>query len=97
MNEVVLQSLGLCIFVLIIMMVIKLNSFKWAGFVLCMRDNRNACRVLVRKPERRKWFVRLRLRRKNNIEMYLQVTVLETVDWIYVAQEKESDEFLRTS
>jgi len=56
-------------------MAIKLNSLKWAGFVVCMRDNRNACRVLVGKPERRKRFVRLRLRRKYNIEIYLKVTV----------------------
>jgi len=62
-------------FVLIIMMVIKLNSLKWVGFVLRMRDNRNVCRVLVGKPQGRKRFVRLRLRRKYNIEIYLKVTV----------------------
>jgi hypothetical protein len=64
MNEVVLQNFGLCVFVLIILMVIKLNSLKWAGFVVRMRDNRNVCRILVGKAEGRNRFVRLRLRNK---------------------------------
>jgi len=75
MNEVVLQHFGLCMFVLIIMMMINLNSLKRAGFVVRMRDNSNACRVLVGKPEGRKRFVRFRLRRKYNIEVYLKVTL----------------------
>jgi hypothetical protein len=75
MNEVVLQNSGLCMFVLIIIMATKLNSLKWAGFVVRMRVNRNACRVLVGKPEGRKRFVRLGLRTKFNIEIYLKVTV----------------------
>jgi hypothetical protein len=75
MNEVVLQNFGLCMFVLIIMMMINLNSLKRAGFVVRMTDNRNACRVLVGKPEGRKRFVRFRLRRKYNIEIYLKVTL----------------------
>jgi len=62
-------------FVLIIMVVTKLNSLKWAGFVARMRDNRNVCRVLVGKSEGRKLFVRLRLGRKYNIGIYLKVTV----------------------
>ena len=64
MNEVVLQNFGLCVFVLILLTVIKLNSLKWAGFVVRMRDNRNIRRVLVGKAEGRRRFVRLRLRSK---------------------------------
>jgi hypothetical protein len=75
MNEVVLQNLGLCMFVLKIMMVIKLNCLKWAGFVVCLRNNRNVCRVLVGKSEGRKRFVRLRLRRKCNIEKCIKIAV----------------------
>jgi hypothetical protein len=67
----VLQNFGLCVFVLKIMMVIKLNSLEGAGFVVRMRDNINVCRVLAGKPEGRKRFVRLRLRSKYNIEIYV--------------------------
>jgi hypothetical protein len=36
-----------------IIRMIKSRRMRWAGHVACMREKRNACRILVRKPEKR--------------------------------------------
>ena len=56
-----------------------------------MGEERGAYRVLVGKPEGRKRLMgRLRLRWVDNIRMALQPVRYVYVDWIWLAQDRES-------
>jgi hypothetical protein len=46
---------------------------------------RNACRILVEKPEGKRPLGRRRFRWEENIGMYLKETVWEGVNWIHLA------------
>jgi hypothetical protein len=48
---------------------------------------RNAYKILVGKPERRKSVGRSRRRGEDNIKMDVREIVLEGVDWIHLAQD----------
>ena len=50
-------------------------------------DGRNACRVLVERPERIRSLGRSRRRWKDNIKIDLQEVGLGDMDWIDMAQE----------
>jgi hypothetical protein len=54
-----------------------------------MGDMRNAYRMLVAKPEGKRPLGRLGLRWKDNIKMDLSEIVLEGMDWIYLAQDRD--------
>jgi hypothetical protein len=53
-----------------------------------MVEKRNAYRILVGKPERRKLLGRLRRRWVDNIKMYLREVGWDGMDWIHVAQDR---------
>jgi hypothetical protein len=68
------------------MSIIKARRMRWAGHVARM-EKRNACRLLVGKPEGRRPLGRPRRRLVDNIRMDL-VEVGWSDDWISLASEK---------
>ena len=60
----------------------------WAGNVAHMGERRDACRVLVGEPERRKPLGRHRNRWEDNIKMDLKEFGWG-IDWIYLAQDPD--------
>jgi hypothetical protein len=54
-----------------------------------MGENRNACRILVGKPEGRRPLRRLRRRWVGNIKMDLREIGWDGMDWIYLAQNRD--------
>jgi hypothetical protein len=55
---------------------IKSRRMGWAGHVARMGEKRNACRILVRKPEGKRPLGRPRRRWVDNIKMDLMNTVM---------------------
>jgi hypothetical protein len=64
---------------------IKSRRMIWAGYVARMREKRNACRILVRKPEGKKPLGRPRRRWVDNIKMDVREIGWDGVDWIDMA------------
>jgi hypothetical protein len=54
-----------------------------------MGGKRNACKILVGKPEGKKSLRRPRLRWVNNIKMDLTEIELDGMDWIHLAQDMD--------
>jgi hypothetical protein len=52
---------------------LKSRRMKWAGHVACMWAKRNACRVLMGKPERKRLPGKCRHRWKDKIKMDLEI------------------------
>jgi hypothetical protein len=50
---------------------------------------RNACRILIGKPEGKNPLGKTRRRWEENIEMNFEEIGLECVDWIYLAQDRD--------
>ena len=65
-------------------------SWKWAGHVARMGEERGVYRVLLGKPERRRPLGRLRRRWVDNIRMDLQEVGCGHMDWIGLAQDRDS-------
>ena len=63
---------------------------RWAGHVARMGKRRGVYRVLVGKPEGKRPPGRPRLRWKDNIKMDLQEVECGCVDWIELAQDRDS-------
>jgi hypothetical protein len=69
---------------------------RWAGHVAQMGKMRDVCRLLVRKPERkrplgrprRRWTDNIKIRWTDNIKMDLLEIGLSVVDWIRLAQDR---------
>jgi hypothetical protein len=59
---------------------IKLRRIRREGNVVCMRDMRNACKILVRKLEEIRLLGRCRYKWDNNIKVNLKETGCECVD-----------------
>jgi hypothetical protein len=59
-----------------------------AGHVADMREKRNACRILVGKPEEKIPLGRPRRRWKDNIKMDLKEIGWGGMDWFYLTQDK---------
>jgi hypothetical protein len=68
-----------------IIRMIKSRRMRWAGHVACMGEERNAYRILVRKPEGRRPLGRPRCRWVDNIKMDLRETGWDGVDWVDLA------------
>jgi hypothetical protein len=62
---------------------------RWAVDAARMRENRNACRILVGKPEGKRPLVRSRRRWENNIKMDLREIGWGGTDWIDLAQDRD--------
>ena len=73
-----------------IVRVIKSKRMRWAGHVARMGEERGACRVLLGKPEVRRPLGRPRRRWVDNIRMYLQKVGCGYMDWIGLAQDRDS-------
>jgi len=73
-----------------ILYVIKSRTMRWAGYVALMGEQRGVYRVLVGKPEGRRPLGRPRRRWVNNIRMDLQKVGCVYMDWIGLAQDRDS-------
>ena len=70
--------------------VIKSIRMRWAGHVARMGDSRGVCRVLVGKPEGKRPLGRPRCRWEDNIKMDLEEVGCGGMDWIELAQDRDS-------
>jgi len=70
--------------------VIKWRRMRWAGHVERVGNRRGVYRVLVGKPEGKRPKGRPRRRWEFNIKMDLQEVGYEGVDWIELAQDRDS-------
>jgi hypothetical protein len=59
------------------------------GHVARVREIRNACNILVGKPEGKRHVGRSRYKCEDNIKMTLTEIWWEGVDWMHVFQERE--------
>ena len=73
-----------------IVLEIKSRRMRWAGNVACMGDRRGVYKVSLGKPEGKKALGKPRRRWKNNIKMDLQEVGCEGMDWIELAQDRDS-------
>ena len=73
-----------------ILRAIKSRRMRWAGHVAHMGEERGAYRVLVGKPEGKRPVGRPRHRWVDNIRMDLQEVGCWYVDWIGLAQDRDS-------
>jgi hypothetical protein len=67
---------------------IKSRRMRWAGHVARMGEKRNACRILVGKPEGKRPLGIPRRRWVDNIQMDLREIGWDGVDWIHMAQDR---------
>jgi len=54
-----------------IIRVVKSRRMRWSGHVSCMEEVRNAYRILVRKPERKRLLERCKAGWEDNVSMGL--------------------------
>ena len=73
-----------------IVRVIKSRRMGWAGNVACMGERRGVYRVVVEECEGKRPLWRPRLGWENNIKMDLQEVGCEGMDWIELAQDRDS-------
>jgi hypothetical protein len=66
-----------------IIWMIKSRAVRWSGHVARMGNRRNACKILVRKPERERPLGKSRRRGQNNIKMDLKEIVCVDVDGVH--------------
>jgi hypothetical protein len=72
-----------------IIRIIKARRMRWVGFVARIGEKRNACRLLVGKPEGRRPLGRPRRRWLDNIRMDLVEVGLSDLGWIGLAQDRD--------
>ena len=66
------------------------SRMRWAGHVARMGERRGVYRVLVGKPGGKRPFGRTRRRWEDNIKMDLQDVACGGMDWIELAQDRDS-------
>jgi hypothetical protein len=71
------------------MRIIMSRRMRWAGHVARMGEKRNACRILVGKPEGKRPLGRPRCRWEDNIRMDLREIGWGGMDWIDLAQDRD--------
>jgi hypothetical protein len=77
-----------------IVRVIKSRRMRCAGNVACMGERRGLYKVLVGKPAGKRPLGRHRRRWNDNIKMDLQEAGCGSMDWIELAQDRDSCEHL---
>jgi hypothetical protein len=80
-----------------IIRIIKARRMRWAGHLARIGEKRNACRLLVGKPEGRRPLGRPRRRWLDNIRMDLVEVGWGDVDWIGLAQDRDRSRTLVNS
>jgi hypothetical protein len=73
-----------------IVRVIKSRRMRWDGHVAWVREGRGVYRVLVGKPEGKRPMGRPRRRWDGNIKIDLQEVGCGGMDWIELAQDRDS-------
>jgi len=73
-----------------IVRLIKSRRMRWAGYVARMGEERDVYRVLVGEPEEKRPLGRPRRRWVDNIRMDLQEVGCWYMDWIGLAQDRDS-------
>jgi hypothetical protein len=73
-----------------IIRIIKLQRMRWAGHIAQIGEKRNAYRLLVGKPEGKRPLGRPRRRWVDNIRMDLGEIGCGGMDWIGLAQDRNS-------
>ena len=73
-----------------IVWVIKSRRIRWAGHVTRIGERRGVYRVLLGKPEGKRRLGRPRRRWKDNIKMDVQELGCGGMDWIDLAQDRDS-------
>jgi hypothetical protein len=68
---------------------IKSRRMRWAGHIACIRENRNACMILVRNSERKRLLGRPRHGWEHYFKMYLREVTLGNMDWVLLAQDRD--------
>jgi hypothetical protein len=71
----------------LITIMMKSRRIRWERHVARLGENRNAYRILVRKPEGKRLSGRPRRKWEDNIEMDLRQIRWGVMDWIDVAQD----------
>jgi hypothetical protein len=66
----------------------KARRMRWAGHIARMWEKRNACRVLMGKPERKRPLGKSKHRWLHNIKMDLVEVGWGDVNWICLAQDR---------
>jgi hypothetical protein len=65
------------------------KKMRWDGHVARMGERRDAYRVLVERPVRKKLLGRLKLRWEDDIKMDVQKVAWECIEWINLAQGRD--------
>jgi hypothetical protein len=65
---------------------LKSRGIRWAGDIAQMGEKRNAYRILMGKPEKKRLLGRPRCRWVDNIKIDLREIGWDVIDWINVAQ-----------
>jgi hypothetical protein len=73
-----------------IVRVIKARRMRWAGHVAHMGEVRSAYNILVGRPEGRRPLGRPRHRWEHNMKMDIREIVFGDVDWINLAQDRDT-------
>jgi hypothetical protein len=68
---------------------IKSRRMRWSGHVARMGETRNACRILVGKPEGKRALGRQRRRWVDNIKRDLREIGWDGIDWIELVQDRD--------
>ena len=68
----------------------RLRRMRWVGHVARVGDRRGAYRDLVGRPDAKRLCRIPRLRWEDNIKMYHPEVVGRGVDWIHLAQDRDS-------
>jgi hypothetical protein len=70
--------------------VVKSKRIRWAGYVVSIGERRDVYRILMMKPEGKRSLGRPRGRWKFNIKIVLQEIENGGMEWIGLAQDRES-------
>jgi len=89
-NIIILLLLVVVVVVVVVVWVIKSRKMRWAWHVARMGEGRGVYRVLVGKPKGKRPLGRPRRRWEDNIKKSLQEVGCGSMDWIELAQDRDS-------